>query len=58
MDSDRDSVLESEDGKEVAVRQFFFFRSVLSIFRLHKCEYFFLLLFNSNLMKTWIKRKK
>lgn len=60
LDSDRDSVLESEDGKEVAVRQFlfFFFRSVLSIFRLQKCEYFFLLLFNSNLMKTWIKRKK
>lgn len=43
MDSDRDSVLESEDGKEVAVRQFLgvFFRSFLSIFRLHKCEYFF-----------------
>lgn len=33
MDSDRDSVLESEDGKEVAVRQFLvFFLEVFSLF--------------------------
>lgn len=58
MDSDRDSVLESEDGKEVAVRQlFFFFRSTVFIFRLQSMD-IFSLLFNSIQMKTWTKRKK
>lgn len=39
MDSDRDSVLESEDGKEVIVRCFgFFLAKVLFVFffRLHR----------------------
>lgn len=58
VDSDRDSVLESEDGKEVAVRQlFFFFRSTVFIFRLQSMD-IFSLLFNSIQMKTWTKRKK
>lgn len=58
MDSDRDSVLESEDGKEVTVR-WSKFSAVFFIFRLFKWEKnisFFL--FNSNRMRIWIKRKK
>lgn len=58
MDSDRDSVLESEDGKEGAVRQFLVFSFCSKSACCTSVNIFFLLLFNSNLMKTWIKRKK
>lgn len=60
MDSDRDSVLESEDGKEVTVRWTFSKFSAVFLFLDYSSgeKNISFLLFNSNQMRIWIKRKK
>lgn len=65
VDSDRDSVIESEDGKEAVVRQFFFsFTAFFNVFSFSDCTgkktpvFLFNYSFDSIQMRTLIKRRK
>lgn len=66
VDSDRDSVIESDDGKEAVVRQFFFsFTAFFNVFSFSDCTgkktpvFFFNYSFDSiQMRRTLIKRRK
>lgn len=60
VDSDRDSVIESEDGKEAVVRHFFLFVTVFfKVLNLaQEIKHFCIYLCNSIQMRTLVRRRR